>query len=43
MNSTTNLRFHTFDWFLDNSTVLMATLVFGSDLQIIAFNFIKIN
>ncbi len=40
MDSTTYFRFHPFDWFLDNSSILMATLVFGLDLQIISFNFI---
>ncbi len=40
MDSTTFLRFHPFDWFLDNSSVLVATFIFGLDLNIVAFDFI---
>lgn len=40
MNSTTFLRFHPFDWFLDNSSSLVACFIFGLDLNILTFNFI---
>ena len=40
MDSATFFRFHPFDWFLDNSSVLVATFIFGLDLNIVVFNFI---
>ena len=40
MDSSTFLRFHPLDWFLDNSSVLVACFIFGLDLNIVVINFI---
>ena len=40
MDSTTFFRFHPFDWFLDNTSVIAAVFIFGLDLNIIVFDFI---
>lgn len=40
MDSSTFLRFHPFDWFLDNSSSIVACFIFGLDLNILTFNFI---
>jgi sterol desaturase/sphingolipid hydroxylase (fatty acid hydroxylase superfamily) len=40
MDSATYLRFHPFDWLLDNSALLTAAFLFGLDMNIIAFDFI---
>jgi sterol desaturase/sphingolipid hydroxylase (fatty acid hydroxylase superfamily) len=38
LDSTSYFRFHPFDWFLDNSSALVAVFVFGLDLNILTFN-----
>ena len=35
MDSSTFLRFHPLDWFLDNSSVLVACFIFGLDLKLL--------
>ncbi len=40
MDSATYFRFHPFDWFLENSSIIVATMLFGLDMNIIAFDFI---
>lgn len=40
LDSTSYFRFHPFDWFLDNSSVLVAAFIFGLDMKIIAFDFV---
>lgn len=40
MDSATFFRFHPFDWLLDNSSIIVATFIFGLDLNIVAINFI---
>lgn len=40
LDSSSYFRFHPFDWFLDNSSVVTAAFIFGLDMNIIIFNII---
>lgn len=40
LDSATFFRFHPFDWFLDNSSAIVAACIFGLDMNIIAFDFL---